>query len=131
MVEQLEAAAYSSVVTNTRKYFRNPTRSQNVIDRTHAMHVRLIIAAAKLYCVLLLALTSAGCACSCPRCAPNTSPGWQPNCGIPNPCFGYYSTCWRMWSSECPTCPAFQLPPSLPSGEFRSPAPEPLAPTDT
>jgi len=56
---------------------------------------------------LLLAVTMAGCACSCPRCAPTTCLGWQPNCSATNPCYGYFSTCWRNWPTECGPCPSF------------------------
>jgi hypothetical protein len=88
------------------------------------MHDKYRLAAAKITGVLLAAATIAGCACSCPRCAPITCPGWQPNCGVPNPCHGYFSTCWRMWPPQCGPCPSFAVP-SVPSTE-PVPAAEPL-----
>jgi hypothetical protein len=27
------------------------------------------------------------------------------------PCYGFYSTCWRPWPGECPTCPSPFAPP--------------------
>jgi hypothetical protein len=106
---------------------------------------RFPLAAAKTACVLLAAALT-GCACSCPRCAPTSSFGWQATCGPTAPCHGYFSTCWRSWPPECAPCPSFAtaamapeaLPlPALPqrttSPEEKSdvPAPEPpAAPTN-
>jgi len=74
------------------------------------MHDKYKLVATKISGLLLAAVTIIGCACPCPRCAPTTSPGWQPDCGLPNPCYGYFSTCWRMWSPQCAACPSFAAP---------------------
>ena len=71
------------------------------------MHNNHQLVATEIAGLLLALLTISGCACSCPRCAPITSPGWQPGCGVPNPCYGYFSTCWRGWSPQCAPCPSF------------------------
>jgi hypothetical protein len=62
---------------------------------------------ARLASLLGWSLLTAGCACSCPRCAPTTCPGWQPSYSVPHACFGHYSTCWRAFPTECTPCPSF------------------------
>lgn len=61
-------------------------------------------------CALKKQLASEG-ECAQPICYP----------GIP-PCNGYYSTCWRQWPSDCPSCPSFTL-----SQLANAPAPQPGA----
>lgn len=76
------------------------------------------------------ALTLSGCTCACPLCSPTSCPGWQPaSCG-PGACHGYFPTCWRLWSPDCPPCPAPSqlVAESLPQpgqvpGEIRPPRP--------
>ena len=71
------------------------------------MRRRQLFTYARLASLLLWSLMTAGCACSCPRCAPTTCPGWQPDFGVAHACFGHYSTCWREFPTECKTCPSF------------------------
>ena len=86
------------------------------------------LAVTKITGVLLVAVLITGCACSCPRCAPTTCPGWQPNCGLPNPCYGYFSTCWRMWPPQCGACPSFAAPSGPPTENMPSAEPLPIVP---
>jgi len=80
----------------------------------------------------LLPLLAAGCcagyhnhsgqAASC-----EAGPGWYET----PLCFGFYSTCWRPWPEECPSCPSFALPQAaeqvLPGPAAPAPA-QPMAP---
>ena len=100
------------------------------------MQRRHPFAFAKLASLLLWSLTTAGCACSCPRCAPTTCPGWQPCYGGPHACFGHYSTCWRMFPSECAPCASFaamRVPAAdvLPTAEAPPHLPQPPAPIES
>ena len=63
-------------------------------------------------CMAALTLLVAGCAKSTRR---TTNP--CENCVMlpRGMCAGYYPTCWRLWPSECPTCPLASEHPGAPT----------------
>src|SRR3954470_2519601 len=80
-------------------------------------------------------LLFAGCGL-CHRCQ-------DPCPAAPYSCYGFYSTCWRPWPEECPTCPSYAIVPppretvlsdhplnteTLPPGEMAVPEPDPKNP---
>ena len=77
----------------------------------------------------LLAAAMAGCACSCPHCAPTSCLGWQANCGPANPCYGFFPTCWRDWPSDCPPCPSFAMPTGTGAESIPTPDLPPVLPS--
>jgi len=114
----LEDKADSAEVLSSREPFRLRRLWKCICSNDPGfipMQVGLRIPKAVIACLSLLALGTAGCACPCPWCAPTACPGWQSYSGIGNSCFGYYPTCWRMWSPECPSCPSYAAPEPLPT----------------
>jgi hypothetical protein len=62
-------------------------------------------------CMAALALLVAGCAKSTRRTTNPCEDCVMLPRGI---CAGYYPTCWRLWPSECPTCPLASDQPATP-----------------
>src|SRR4051794_41676502 len=88
----------------------------------------------RLLIVVLTIGLSAGC-----NCGPAGSMAGVRQCCVPglgSGCFGYYSTCWNAWPSDCPVCPTFtapgtsveSLPPAAAPAAAAPPVPEYPAP---
>ncbi len=102
----------------SKRLRRRRTTPSTAISMNSTMRHSLKTAIENLTCAVVGACLLVGCSCSCPQCAPTRSPGWQPNCN--NACFGYYSTCWRMWPHECPACPPYSLVNAPPAEKYSS-----------